>query len=487
MRAGETVEESRETTEELLEELRREKALSDLIIESLPGFFWLFDEQGRRVRWNRATAELLGLTDEEMRALHPLAPLIEEDRAMVAERIERIFRDGVSEPSVFRALDKDGELRTIFGTGLLLTFGEQKYVVGTGVDITAQKRAEEELRRALAEIKRLKERLEVDNVYLREELGALQGQGSMIAESANMREVMAQAAQVAATDSSVLITGETGTGKELVAGAIHNMSSRRDRPLVVVNCAAMPSTLVENELFGREKGAYTGALTQQRGRFEIASGATIFLDEIGELEPGTQAKLLRVLQEGQLERLGSSRTIKVDVRIIAATNRDLEREVAEGRFREDLYYRLAVFPIQIPPLRERREDIPRLVWAFVKELGEKMGKKIESVPRPTLEALKSALWPGNVRELKNVIERAMICSTGPVLKVEVPARPAINGSSDRPMTLRDLERRHVLKVLELTGWRVRGENGAAEILGLKPSTLESRMARLEIRRPGKTR
>ena len=348
-------------------------------------------------------------------------------------------------------------------------------------DITERKQAEKELQKALSEIHTLKERLEAENVYLREEIRSAHLHGDMVGQSHAMKVVMAQAEQVAGTDSTVLILGETGTGKELLAHAIHNMSPRRDRSLVIVNCAAMPSALVENELFGREKGAYTGALTKQIGRFEVANGSTIFLDEIGELPPQVQVKLLRFLQSGQFERLGSTETITVDVRIIAATNRDLGNDVQEGRFREDLFYRINVFPIAIPPLRERTEDIPPLVWAFVNEFNEKMGKKIESISRQSMDALQSYSWPGNVRELRNIIERAMIQTRGSALRVQIPGRasgPSVSGE-----TLADVEFQHISDVLERTGWRVRGKNGAAEILGLKPSTLESRMAKLGIRRP----
>jgi transcriptional regulator with GAF, ATPase, and Fis domain len=296
-----------------------------------------------------------------------------------------------------------------------------------------------------------------------------------------MNTLLSEAEKVAATDSTVLVMGETGTGKELLAHAIHNLSARKERPMLTVNCSALPGSLIESELFGREKGAYTGALTKRIGRFEVADGSTVFLDEISELPLELQAKLLRVLEDGSFERLGSSQSIKVDVRVIAATNRDLAKEVSQGRFREDLYYRLNVFPLTVPPLRERREDIPLLVWTFINEYGERMGKTIESIPRKTMESLQRYVWPGNVRELKNVVERAMILSKGPGLHVEVPGISA----SDRPksmMTLEEVEKRHITHVLENTGWRVRGKNGAAEILGLKPTTLDSRIKKLGIPR-----
>jgi formate hydrogenlyase transcriptional activator len=353
--------------------------------------------------------------------------------------------------------------------------------LGEAEEHLQRQRAEEELKNALVEVRSLKEQLEAENVYLREEIRMAGLHGDIVGQSDSMKCVLVQAEQVAGTDSTVLILGETGTGKELLARAIHTMSGRSDRPLVVVNCAAMPSALVEGELFGREKGAYTGAITRQVGRFEVADGSTVFLDEVGELPVETQVKLLRVLQEGQFERLGSTRTTTVDVRVIAATNRDLEKAVEEGAFRQDLYYRLNVFPITIPPLRERGADIPPLVWAFVNEFTEKMGKPIESVSRKSMEALQSYPWPGNVRELRNVIERAMIRATGGTLHVPAPSRKP--GAVGKGMTLEAVEREHIIGVLERTGWRVSGKNGAAGVLGLKPTTLESKLTKLSIKRP----
>ena len=294
--------------------------------------------------------------------------------------------------------------------------------------------------------------------------------------------MLRQVEQVAPTDSSVLICGETGTGKELIAQAIHRLGPRKSRVMVKVNCAALPSGLVESELFGREKGAFTGALTRQVGRFEVADGSSVFLDEVGELSLEVQSKLLQVLQEGEFERLGSPRTIKVNVRVIAATNRDLAEDIRKGRFREDLYYRLNVFPIRVPALRERPEDIPLLVWAFLEEFCSRMGKKITQVSRKTMEALQRHPWPGNVRQLRNVIEHGAIIATGHTLIVpmldDIPMEGALPGQS-----LAETEREHIMKTLERTGWRIKGAKGAAEILGIKPSTLYTRMQKLGI--PGR--
>ena len=356
-------------------------------------------------------------------------------------------------------------------------------MMGLSLDITERKQMEEQLKEHLHEIEELKQRLERENIYLQEEIKLLVEHTDIVGQSAAMKKVLTQAEQVARTDSTVLLLGETGTGKELLARAIHSMSSRKDRPLVTVNCASLPPTLIESELFGREKGAYTGALTKMIGRFEIADGSTLFLDEIGELPLELQSKLLRVLEEGNFERLGSTKPLHVNVRIIAATNRDIEQEVKDGKFRRDLFYRLNVFPIVIPPLRERPEDIPLLVRAVVKEFQKRMGKEIESIPKKTMQALQSYSWPGNVRELRNLIEHAMILSKGKTLDVHVPKRAS--SETDATGNLEDMERRHIVAVLEKTGWRIAGQGGAAEVLGLKRTTLLAKMKKLGIKRSNK--
>jgi formate hydrogenlyase transcriptional activator len=352
-------------------------------------------------------------------------------------------------------------------------------------DITERRRKEEALQQSYAEIERLKDRLQAESDYLKAEIKIVHPHGDVTGQSAAIQKVLRQVEQVAPTDSSVLIRGETGSGKELVAQAIHRQSPRRSHLLVKVNCAALPSGLVESELFGREKGAYTGAMTRQIGRFEVADGSTIFLDEIGELSLEVQAKLLRVLETGEFERLGSPKTIKVDVRVIAATNRDLAEEIRKGRFREDLYYRLNVFPIRVPPLRERAEDIPLLVWTFLGEISARMGKKITQVPRQTMAALQRHPWPGNVRELKNVIEHGAILTSGDTLRV--PQLDDAGPVGAPPPTLADSERALILRALESAGWRIKGPKGAAAGLGLNPSTLYSRMKKLGIQPPGQAK
>ena len=344
-----------------------------------------------------------------------------------------------------------------------------------------RKRMDEQLREHIQEIAQLKERLERENIYLQEEIKLLVEHKDIVGQSAAMKRVLTQAEQVAQTDSTVLLLGETGTGKDLLARAIHRMSLRKDRPLVTVNCASLPPTLIESELFGREKGAYTGAMTKMVGRFEVADGSTLFLDEIGELSLDLQSKLLRVLEDGTIERLGSTKPVHVNVRIIAATNRDIEQAVKDGKFRQDLYYRLNVFPIVIPPLRKRPEDIPLLVRAVVKEFQMRMGKEIESIPKKTMQALQSYSWPGNVRELRNVIEHAMIVSNKKNLEVQVPQ--GTSTETDATGNFRDMERTHIVAVLEKTGWRLAGPGAAAEVLGMKRTTLQAKMKKLGIKRP----
>ena len=307
------------------------------------------------------------------------------------------------------------------------------------------------------------------------------GANLIVGQSAALQGVLAQVQQVTATDATVLLLGETGTGKELFASLIHEQSARRGRAMVRVNCAAIPVTLIESELFGREKGAYTDAVARQAGRFELADLSTLFLDEIGDLPSDVQVKLLRVLEQRQIERLGSNKPIPINVRIIAATHRDLEQRIATQDFREDLFYRLNVFPIRVPPLRERAEDIPALVWHFVDEYSKVFGKQIDGIPPGNMNALQQYTWPGNIRELRNVVERAMILATGPQLTISLPG--TMVGIGARSIRLVDVQKEHIRSVLETAGWRIRGSGGAAERLGLRPTTLETRMAKLGLVRP----
>jgi len=351
-------------------------------------------------------------------------------------------------------------------------------------DVTELEQAKASLEESLRQVSELKDRLQAENVVLQQEIRRAGEFEEIVGRSPALAVLLQQVRQVAETDTPVLVLGETGTGKDLVARAVHDRSPRRGRPLVTVNCAALPAALIESELFGYERGAFTGALTRTPGRFEVADGGTVLLDEVGELPLEVQAKLLRVLQTGEFERLGSSKTLRADVRLIAATNRDLEREVREGRFRADLFYRLSVFPLTLPPLRNRPDDIPLLVWHFIGRKQTRLGRHVERVPDRLMQAFRAYAWPGNIRELENVVERALILSTGRTLAID-PMFPGGRRNPLQPTTalLSDVERQHILDVLEQCGWRVAGKGNAAERLGLNRSTLLSRMKKLGIRRP----
>jgi len=336
---------------------------------------------------------------------------------------------------------------------------------------------------AFVEIQKLKEQLEAERAYLQEEIKLEYNHKDIIGKSEAIKNVFYKIEQITATNTNVLILGETGTGKELVARAIHGLSLRKDRALIKINCAALPSNLIESELFGHEKGAFTGAHSRRLGRFEVADGATIFLDEIGELPLELQPKLLNVIQSGEFERLGSSITIKADVRIIAATNRDLKEEVRKGRFREDLWYRLNIFPITVSPLRDRADDIPLLVNHYTKKIAKRLGKTIEIIPINVMQALQQYHWPGNIRELENVLERGVINSSGPKLRLIDELDKPFRALTSNQQTLEAVERAYILQVLAQTNWKVGGKSSAAEILGLERSTLRARMRKLNIQKP----
>ncbi|MDN5279617.1 MAG: hypothetical protein PWR01_3582 [Clostridiales bacterium] len=356
-------------------------------------------------------------------------------------------------------------------------------------DLTELRIAQKKLERAYEDILELQEKLKQENQLLRREIIKSNENLEIVGSSHETRKVLEQIRQVAATDAIVLVTGETGTGKELVARALHRLSNRNSQPLVTVNCAALPANLIESELFGHEKGSFTGAINRKIGRFELADGGTIFLDEIGELPLELQSKLLRVLQENQIERVGGTKLIEVNVRVIAATNRDLAHEVAAGRFREDLFYRLDVFPIHLPPLRQRGSDVIEIANAYIEIFSEKMGKNKPGLAKSSIQKLMTHSWPGNIRELRNLIERAMILCKTDTLEIEIPRHAFSKESGTIPKTfskhlsLADVEKLHITNVLENCRWKVRGPDGAAIQLDLKPTTLESKMAKLGIKRP----
>ena len=399
-----------------------------------------------------------------------LAPMVVQDRVVGAISLTTVTRERSWPPDLMARLRLVGE---IIASAL------------------ARRDTELALRTALSENERLRERLAAENAYLHAELVDARDFGEIVGRSPALLAAVEKVRHVADTTAPVLLLGETGTGKELLARAIHTHSRRHARSFVAVNCAALPAALIESELFGHERGAFTGATQAKPGRFELADHGTLLLDEIGDLEPALQAKLLRVLEDGEIQRLGATANRKVDVRIIAATNRDLRREAREGRFRSDLYYRLSVFPIEVPPVRDRRDDIPLLVWHFIQSRQRVLNRTITKIPRAVMAMLQAYEWPGNVRELQNVIERAMILSQGPVLRVEETLGPTMSerddagGRTRREESLEDVERAHIVAILERCGWTIEGRGQAAEHLGLNPSTLRNRMRKLGITRPAR--
>ncbi|MFN8603220.1 MAG: sigma 54-interacting transcriptional regulator [Candidatus Binatia bacterium] len=465
--------------------------------ESFRGLFeeapiaYVYEETSTRfVSANRAFMDLLGLTPEEVPQTYGLS-LVAPERD-TQERVHESLaaeQSGHERGAIEIELRRKDDGRPVFVQRWSRPEPDGRHTRTMIIDITA---------RVLAERERA--RLQQQNTYLREEIEAGHHASEIVGTSAAIGKVLDQVRQVAATDATVLLLGETGTGKELLARAVHAASPRKARPLIKVNCAALPTGLVESELFGHERGAFTGATEKRIGRFALADGGTIFLDEIGELAPETQAKLLRVLQERTFEAVGSAKTQRVDVRVIAATNRDLQQAVADGAFRADLFYRLNVFPITVPSLAERREDVPLLVHYFVARYAAKTGRQVTSVDPRTMERLASYAWPGNIRELENVVERAVILSRGPVLEVDPEMLPGSGAASNSraadagaaasgaPVaaaagrTLADKQRSHILEVLRATDWVIDGENGAAKQLGLQPSTLRGRMKKLGITR-----
>jgi PAS domain S-box-containing protein len=481
-----------------LQRLRAEQRLSESearfrdLYENAPNPYWIVDTNGRVVSANRPFAELTGYAVEELVGIpsHTLTPDTPAGKARVREVRARHLAGEAVAGWELELLRKDGGPLWI-KLWMQPVRGEDGSLQAARcfcVDVTAQVLAERE-----------RARLEQQNLYLREEIKADHNFEQIIGRSRALLDVLDQVARVAPTDASVLITGETGTGKELIARAVHSASPRQNKALIKVNCAALPAGLVESELFGHEKGAFSGAIARRLGRFELADGGTIFLDEIGELPAEAQVKLLRVLQEREFDRVGGTAPIRVDVRVIAATNRDLLKEAQEKRFREDLYYRLNVFPLRLPPLRERQDDIPLLVHFLLNKFAPRAGKRLDGVSRATMQLLQEYPWPGNVRELENVLERAVILAAGPTLEVApdllpapVKAQPegasALSAASQQAPgqpqpSLEAVEREYIVTVLRQTNWLLTGPRGAAKVLGLHANTLRNRMKKLGITRP----
>jgi PAS domain S-box-containing protein len=475
--------------------LHREKEESDErfrdLFEEAPIAYVHEGLDSKFIRANRTAIKLLGITPEDIPTTYGLnfVPKTPEAQKRAKEAFESIGRGTDTSGVVLELRRKDN------GKPLWIQWWSRPDPSGTYtrtmfVDITERVLMEQE-----------KARLEAQNSYLQEEIRSEHNFGEIVGSSPELLGVLRQVEQISGIDSTVLILGETGTGKELIARGIHDRSPRRNRALVKVNCGAISAGLVESELFGHVKGAFTGAISNRDGRFKLADGGTIFLDEVGELPLDTQVKLLRVLQEQEFEPIGSSRTIKVNVRIVAATNRDLEELVREGKFRADLFYRLNVVPLRLPSLRERLSDLPLLVTFFAQKCAKKLGRQIRSVSEETMRKLVSYPWPGNIRELQNVIERGVILSPGDTLvlaeNLNAPALPRPSStkaneleipaasSADETSSLGDVDRRHIESVLGQTNWMIEGERGAAKILGMNPSTLRSRMQKLGIKRPSR--
>ncbi|MFA4904773.1 MAG: sigma 54-interacting transcriptional regulator [Desulfobaccales bacterium] len=495
------------------EEMLAEEKLTTQILHQAAEIFVLCDHRGRIIRASQSTNRLFGRSpifqafDEAFDLLYPDGTPLVLLSAMsdkVLHAVEVTFKHGDNKFFSF-----------LLSANSLITHKGFIGIVVVMVDVTERKKMEDALQKAhdeleqqveertvelvvakeeaekgkqkaetaLSEINKLKDQLEEERAYLQEEIKLEYNHDKIIGQSDGLKYVLYKVEQIAGSDTTVLVLGETGTGKELIARAIHGLSLRKNRALVKVNCAALPSNLIESELFGHEKGAFTGSHSRRLGRFEVANGATLFLDEIGELPLELQSKLLRVLQDGEFERLGSSVTVKVDVRIIAATNRNLEEEVRNGHFREDLWYRLNIFPITMPSLRDRMDDIPLLVDFYVKKISKRMGRTIEIISASAMNALQNYHWPGNVRELENVLERAVINSSGPKLRLVDELKTPFKNLCTSQKTLESVERDYIVQTLEQTHWKVGGKNSAAEILGLDRSTLRARMRKLDIQKP----
>ncbi|RPI72100.1 MAG: PAS domain-containing protein [Geobacteraceae bacterium] len=472
-------------------ELRRIQAEMDLYQER---YFDLYDlapvgyctlsEKGLILEANLTAATMLNVARDVLVSQPITRFILKEDQDTYYRHRKHLFETGEPQACELHMVKQEGKSfwARLDSTVVKYSDGETQCRVVI-IDITEHKRVEE-VENAIVEINRNKELLELEKGYLQDEIKLLYNHENIIGKSDGLKYVLFKVEQIAPTDTTVLVLGETGTGKELVARAIHSNSLRKKRTLVKVNCAALPPTLIESELFGHEKGSFTSSQSRFLGRFEVANGGTLFLDEIGELPMDLQAKLLRVVEDGEFERLGSTDTIKVDTRIIVATNRNLEEEVRNGRFREDLWYRINIFPITMPPLRDRMDDIPLLVDFYLKKITKRLGRTIEIIHESVMSTLQNYQWPGNVRELQNVLERAVLNSPGPTLRLadELRRQPSMDLTESKK-TLEEIERDYIVRILEETQWKVGGKNSASDILGLNRSTLRARMRKLDIRKP----
>jgi len=458
---------------------RFDKFPNETIMDSMPGLAYIFSKDGHLVAWNKMAEEILGYSAEELGGEVTPEFAQESDR----EKLRTAFIETLVKGSgslEYTIVTKSGKKIPVLTRARACEIQGEVYLIGLAIDISDLVSARAKNIELMDEITKLNELLRAENVYLKEQIRTDSHQFEIVGESESLKYVLFRIQQVASTDVSVLIYGETGTGKELVARAIHKNSKRSKKPFIKINCASIPENLIESELFGHEKGAFTSAFEKRIGRFELANGGSIFLDEIGELPVSLQSKLLNVLQQGEFERIGSSKTIKTNVRVIAATNKILEEEIKKGNFRNDLYYRLNVFPISIAPLRERKSDIVPLAEYYTRIYSERFGKLIKAISKKSIKQMMDYAWPGNVRELENVIERAIITSQNKILNIEY--LPALENPLNEFFSLDENERIHILKALEKTHWKINGKGGAAELLKKNPQTLRARIKKLKIER-----
>ena len=451
----------------------------ETFMDNLPAIIYIFTKDGRLASWNKKVEEVYEYSADELFNKSNIDFIAEEDREKVMQAFQSVLSTGFAQAEHL-SLTKSGKKIPYIGTVKLVEIDGDEYLIGMGADISELNSARVKIADQLKEISKLNELLYAENIYLKDQLELSGVRHDIIGDSDALKYVMFKIKQVAATDVAVLIEGETGTGKELIARAIHRESNRKDKKFIKVNCASIPENLIESELFGHEKGSFTGAIERRIGRFELANGGTLFLDEIGELPLNLQPKLLHVLQQGEFERIGSSKTIKTDVRIIAATNKVLEDEIKKGHFRNDLYYRLDVFPISVSPLRERKEDITPLVEHYIKIYSLKLNRPIKMISKSAMKRLTNYSWPGNVRELENVIERAIINSHNGMLNFDF--LPISEEHSHKFVTHEEAEKHHITEALRKSEWKINGPGGAAEKLKLNPQTLRSKMQKLGIKK-----